>query len=214
MVASIRNKVNLGNPASSGISRKDFENYLFRVYFGSENDLVRACINRAYLDFNRTLHGLGKIENADVIKNKAVDLLKSQIHALKVLLVKPITTEVFDGWHKTTCEMLISHYKENGFHFFVGQAQKWVNMTMKYLFTFGDQRIMGYGKALPHCHAPFDNIVLQQLKKYGFPPLNCAWSRLDDYDEYIIRQKWIRETFGKCPLDIEFRLWLGKEVKT
>ena len=36
--------------------------------------------------------------------------------------------------------------------------------------------------------------------------------RLDDYDEYINRQKWIRETFGGGPLEIEFRLWLGEEI--
>lgn len=213
MVASSRGKGNLDNLNPPGITRKDFEEYLFRLYFGSDTDLIRACIIRAYLDFNRTLHGLWKIENAGAIKNKAIDLLKSQLHALKLLLAKPITSAQFDDWHKITCERLISHYKENGFHFFVGQAQKWVNMTLKYMFTFGDQRIPGYEKARPYCHAPIDNIVLQKLSKYGFPHLNCAWSRLDDFDEYINIQKWIRETFGEGPLDIEFRLWLGKEIE-
>jgi hypothetical protein len=214
MVASIRKKRNLDNSAPSGISRKDFEDYLSCLYFGSIADLLHACIDRAYLDFNRTLHGLGKIKNASVIKIKAVDLSKSQLQALKLLLAKPITSDVFDDWHKITCKMLISHYEENGFHFFVGQAQEWINMTLKYMFTFGEQRIPGYEKARPHCHAPIDNILLQKLKKYGFPPLNCAWSRLDDYEEYLNRQKWIRETFGEGPLDIEFRLWLGNDIET
>jgi hypothetical protein len=203
----------MDNPAPSNITRKDFENYLYRVYFGPDDDLVRACINRAYLDFNRTLIGVGKIENAGAIKNKTVDLLKRQLHVLSLLLAKPITTKVFDDWHRATCEMLISHYKNNGFHFFVGQAQKWINMTLKYIFTFGDQRIPGYENAIPICHAPIDNIVLLQLKMYGFPPLNCPWSQLDDYNEYLDQQKWIRETFDKCPLDIEFQLWLGKEIE-
>jgi hypothetical protein len=121
---------------------------------------------------------------------------------------------VFDDWHRNTCEMLISYYEQNGFHFFVGQAQKWVNTTLKYIFTFGEKRIPGYEKTIPYCHAPIDNILLEKLKKKGFPPLDRSWSRLDDYDEYIKRQNWIRETFRDGPLIIEFRLWLEKEIET
>ncbi len=214
MDATRRKNKYLGRPGPSNISRNDIENYLFRVYFGPGDDLVNACINRAYLDFNRTLYGIGKIESADDIKIKATDLLRSQLQELRLLVFKPITLDMFDEWHRKTCEMLISYYDQNGFHFFVGQAQKWVNMTLKYIFTFGETRIPGFEKTIPFCHAPIDNILLKNLQKKGFPSLEQAWSKFDDYDEYIKRQKWIREKFHNSPLIIEFRLWLEKEIET
>jgi hypothetical protein len=45
------------------------------------------------------------------------------------------------------------------------------------------------------CHAPIDNILLEKLKKYDFPALKCAWSRLDDYTEYLQWQNWLRQKF-------------------
>jgi hypothetical protein len=51
--------------AHSTPTRADYENYLVYLYFGSDQDLLKACINRAYRDFNRPLHGFGKFENAD-----------------------------------------------------------------------------------------------------------------------------------------------------
>lgn len=196
-----------------GITRKNWEEYLFRVYFGSEKNPRRACIDRAYLDFNRTLHGMGKIDGAVQIKTKSCELIECQLEELKTLLTTKITTEIFDSWHRKTCELLILHYQKYTFKFHVGQAQKWINMTMKYIFTYGEGRIPGYEEALPFSHAPIDNILLHELKKFGFPALEMSWSRLDDYDEYLIIQKWIKNKFKAGPLEVEFRLWLGRDIE-
>lgn len=200
-------------PTNSIISRADYENYLVYVYFGSKPDLLTACINRAYRDFNRTLHGFGNFKNASEIHSEAVSLLKDSLASLKSTCSSQISAEVFDNWHKITCERLISLFESHGHHLFVGQAQKWVNMTMKYIFTVGEQRISGFASVYSFCHVPFDNILLKQLEDYDFPALNGAWSRLDNYDEYLGRQKWIRQKFSLAPMDVEFQLWLGKKIE-
>jgi hypothetical protein len=95
----------------------------------------------------------------------------------------------------------------------VGQAQKWVNMTFKYIFTLGEQRLLGFQPFYSQCHIPLDKILIAQLTKYGFPTLKSAWSRIDDYNEYLGLQNWVRERFSLAPMDVEFYLWMGKEVE-
>ena len=201
------------NPQSK-LTRKDYEDYLVSLYFGTDQDLMTACIKRAYLDFNRTMHGYAKFDKTGQLHGEAVILLKESLNQLKSLSSNtPMTAEVFDDWHKTTCERLTSLFNEKGFHLFVGQAQKWVNMTLKYIFTVGEQRIEGFSFVYPNCHVPLDNILLDKLEKYGFPALKCAWSRLDDYDHYLQRQNWLRQRFSLAPMDVEFMLWLGQEIE-
>ncbi|MHB0988051.1 MAG: hypothetical protein ACYC3P_05205 [Bellilinea sp.] len=198
----------------SKLTRTDYENYLVYLYFGSDQDLLKVCINRAYRDFNRTMHGFGKFEKAGQLYDAAVILLKESLDSLKSLAsINSMTAEIFDNWHKTTCEKIISLFDEKGFHLFVGQAQKWVNMTLKYIFTIGEQRIEGFNFSYPFCHVPLDNVLLEQLERYDFPALNCAWSRLDNYDEYLQRQNWFRQKFTLAPMDVEFMLWLGQEIE-
>ncbi len=51
---------------------------------------------------------------------------------------------------------------------------------------------------------------MQRLKLYGFPVLGEVWSRIDDYS--LSYQIWIRDRFEFVPLDVEFLLWMGKEL--
>ena len=159
------------------------------------------------------MHGFGKFENSVQLYDKAVILLMESFESLKSLSTSPITAEVFDNWHKKTCEKITSLFDNQGFHLFIGQAQKWVNMTLKYIFTLGEQRVQGFKAVYSYCHVPLDRILLRRLKKYGFPELKSAWSRLDDYDEYLEKQNWLRQKFSLAPMDVEFLLWLGKEIE-
>jgi hypothetical protein len=61
--------------------------------------------------------------------------------------------------------------------------------------------------------ATIDNILLEKLEKYDFPALKCAWSRLDNYEEYLQMQNWLRQKFTLAPMDVEFMLWLGQEIE-
>ena len=60
------------NPQSK-LTRKDYEDYLVSLYFGTDQDLMTACIKRAYLDFNRTMHGL-LFANKNIMINSRIKL--------------------------------------------------------------------------------------------------------------------------------------------
>ena len=104
-------------------------------------------------------------------------------------------------------------YKKHGFSkFAVGQAQKWINMTFKYIYTMGSKRLPGYSKNYKYCHVPLDSAVLEQFRKFNCPNIKKNWSRINDYDEYLNFQIWIRESFkDSIPLSVEFRLWMDSD---
>ncbi len=177
------------------------ESFLIRAYFGPDPEFLRSCSSRAYRDFNRTLHGIPAGAREDGEK-----LLLDRLKKIKVT-ANP-TQPVFNRWHCTTCKELSKAFGQHGFpRLTVGQAQKWINMTLKYVYVIGEDRIPGYEHLYKFCHAPLDRILIDALSGKGFEPLGCAWSRLDDYGEYLERQRWIRATFEKPPLDVDFELW-------
>jgi hypothetical protein len=190
----------------------EYEGYLIRLIFGAkiENDPMQVCLSTAYLDFNRTLRGISKVQNRAKLHTDAVDFLAESFNELREKLKAPINHGGFDEWHKETCEGLVSVYGES-FTVYGGQAQKWVNMTLKYVYTLGEERIHGFQAAYQLCHAPLDKIVVSELLKHGLPALSTVWSQVS-YEEYFDRQKWIREKFSIVPLDVEFLLWLGKSI--
>jgi hypothetical protein len=136
---------------------------------------------------------------------------------LKGLPARNISSQSdFDEWHKEACERLQKLYHEDGFQdFFVGQAQKWLNMSLKYVFAMGDERVPGFASIYPYAHIPIDNIFLQRVAKIpgsGIPELTEAWSRLKDYQEYLEYQQACRNWFrDSAPLSAEFWLWMCSE---
>ena len=74
-------------------------------------------------------------------------------------------------------------------------------MTLKYVFTMGEERLPKFAAVYPFCHVSLDNILLQRLSPYGLTALPCAWSRVDDYECYLTCQRWIREAFSLLSLD-------------
>lgn len=206
-----RNKIRL--PKFSIPSREEHFDFLLRCYFGEGRDPLRLCIDRAYLDFNRTLHGIAKNNNGDGLRNAATACL---IKLLSGLSLKRIRTQSdFDKWHKSACDQLRQLYRSHGFtRFSIGQAQKWLNMALKYVFTFGQKRLPGFAKLYPFAHVPVDSVVLKCTRAHGGQPLSVPWSRLDDYATYLEFQKLFRQLFrGSVPLAAEFRLWLDDPTK-
>jgi hypothetical protein len=122
--------------------------------------------------------------------------------------MQPTTPEAFDTWHRTISIRLVARYREHGHEMFIGQAQKWINMSLKYIFTVGDERIPGFQAIYPFCHIPLDSILVRRFRPYGAPALPNRWSRIDDYEQYLKYQHWVRQRFTRLPLDIEFLLWM------
>ena len=85
-------------------------------------------------------------------------------------------------------------------------------MTLKYIFVMGDARVPGFQHLYNLCHVPLDNILMKALWEYGFEPLSCTWSGLNDYNIYLDRQRWVRSRFPLSPLDVEFKLWMEQPL--
>ncbi len=183
--------------------------YLLRLYFSGDADLLSSCIRRAYRDLNRTLHGFAEIPDGDDLRASASAVVRTFPTSLAETPRVKLNQLAFDDRHRASCMKLSSTYSAAGFaEFRVGQAQKWLNMALKYVFVFGEDRLPGYAKVFEFAHIPLDNIIFNQLRPYKVPRLTTRWSRLSSYDEYMGIQRWVRSTFpGSAPLAVEFALW-------
>jgi hypothetical protein len=187
------------NPRSM-ISPRAMEDFLIAIHFG-KNDLLTSCVRLAYRDLQRTVRGVSRYDKTGM-PNRVRDLVTGAKQAR--------TQAEFDQWHQAACQQLIEAFRNTGYqHFTVGHAQKWLNMTLKYMFVLGD-RIAGYEHLFRYCHVPIDQFVMSIAVPLGLPKLpgTGAWSTLNDYGVYMQRQRWFRERFSKPPLVLEFELWL------
>ncbi len=187
--------------------------YLLLLYSGTDPDRLSCCIRRAYRDLNRTLHGFAKVPRKDELRVRASVVVRA---FLTDLGGASLDQAAFDLRHQAACTELCAAYAAAKFaEFRVGQAQKWLNMALKYVFAFGEDRLPGYAGVFPLAHIPLDNIILGRLRAYGMPPLTTRWSRLAEYEVYMDIQRWLRSTFaGSAPLAVEFALWQNADVNT
>jgi hypothetical protein len=194
----------------SGFSPGNRECFLIQLYFGIGNDLLGLCIDRAYRDMSRTLHGISSHPHAPGLHRQSSQLLREGMVELRERN-PPITQEDFDAWHEQTCQRLQQRYRDGGYgKFSVGQAQKWVNMAFNYVFIMGEDPLPGYGHLFAHGHAPLDRIFLDRLVVHGLARMAVPWSRMESYQEYVAIQRWIRRQFdGRSALDVEFELFLN-----
>lgn len=199
-------------------TQTDQDHFLRRLYFGGadKGSDLKKCIAKAYRDVCRTIRGIATHPFAAEIRCSAENTLFDAIEALARNDVEIRDQLTFDTWHKDLCDQLKESYSSGGFAkddegmFTYGHAQKWINMTLKYVFVYGEAHLPGYNSLYAFCHVPIDTIIVKQLKRYGsdFPELTTAWSQITDYSAYSAFQKWIRETFvGSVPLAVEFALW-------
>lgn len=191
-------------------SREDYFDFLIRCYFGEGQDALQLCVRRAYLDLNRTLHGFAGHGTAGQLRDEAHQRVAQLVAALAH---ETPSQQRFDSWHRKACLVLRRHYRKGGFAAFShGQAQKWLNMTLKYIFAMGESRLSGYLPHYPFAHIPIDNVFVAAAKAIGGPNLPMPWSRLDNYTVYLRLQEQYRAMFAPAaPLAAEFKLWLGRE---
>lgn len=104
--------------------------------------------------------------------------------------------------------------------FTIGQAQKWLNMTLKYLWLLN---ILPDGLNEEYLHIPVDSYIIEAVgaKKdnyqYGLelvsPISKSSWSSWDNYDKYMDFQdevkKVIKEKYNSLtPLEWESLAWI------
>lgn len=189
---------------------KDIVDFLKTIYFGDYSDPIKAAGSRAYRDMNRTIRFHSVDEAGRKRLRKEVDSIFEE-EIKKVNLRDMKSQEEFDFWHYSVCTRIKNIYRKAGIQLTYGQVQKWLNMTIKYLYmleayTFED--IFGW------LHVPLDNYVFNIAgDELGVKRPKKAWSKWDDYrGEYFAYQKQLREKIGYEPLRWEFHYWL-KEIQ-
>jgi hypothetical protein len=197
--------------------------FLFQTYFGTRGDELDRFISRAYRDMNRTLRGIGKLADEDKarILNGAKSLVKAGITDLgkKTFPTDPMLgSREFDRWHTDLCHALKKYYATElqnfgKIRFTYGQAQKWVNMTMKYCWVCGGADVAGLNAWYSVAHVAVDEVILVAADKSGAVKIRpCGkWSAWDDQSAYQQFQETLRQTAGKkpqSPLELEYGWWL------
>jgi hypothetical protein len=196
--------------------------FLFQTYFGVKGDELDLFISRAYRDMNRTLHGIGKLNKKlkNEVFTKAKELVKQSFTTLRNKTAPDEVEKLragFDDWHSKSCSILKKHYakKLNSFsktRLTYGQAQKWLNMTLKYCWVCGGDEIKWLDPWFKAAHMPIDAIIIKAVKgekvKAALPPV--TWSKWNSESEYATFQNALRrhaDKEEKSPLELEFEWW-------
>lgn len=138
----------------------------------------------------------------------------------------------FDKWCGKTCgkikiaiKIKDCYNKVNGSKSIItyGNAQKWLNMALKYLWLLGALPIDIKEERL---HAPIDSYILQKLWNLKADGVTCSadtfyykgnsWSKISDYDDYFDLQKVIRvmaKQGGKTVIELENEAWIEMAIK-
>ncbi len=194
------------------LSDDDIKLFLMVCLFGSQykselndEEKIDLVINRAYRDFCRTI-------NKDKLKQNEYDL-KTAKDATKKIITNNIRTipsnkEAYDKWFFDLCSAITNI----GYSF--GQAQRWVNMTMKYLIVLDYEPI---DQAIIEClHAPIDTDIVQKVIDENHWSDYLPWSSYDVLSEKKYRelQEIIHtkaEQEGVSTIAWEFDAWNKKE---
>ena len=63
-------------------SQEGYFDFLIRCHFGEGQNPLRLCVERAYLDVNRTLHGFVQHKDAETLREKAHQFVATLVNAL------------------------------------------------------------------------------------------------------------------------------------
>lgn len=224
----------------------------FGIDFGGESeDIVDAAVKKAYTDatnqgaynaLKKKLVNGDEYKNDDEYKNASKAVLIAQIAKLKN------KNPPYSAWHKETCNNLCDRFKNVIYKdkdqdkdvraFTYGNAQKWVNMTMKYLYILyeifkeykKDCAFVDDNKWIEHYYkefqVPVDSYIIEAVwnqnavdvpiaTKHNFRDEEYkdsrakAWSKWDE-DEYDKFRDSVSTAFGKeeTSLEWEHKAWI------
>lgn len=161
--------------------------FLICCYFGQSKDLINAAIDRAYVDMAaHTMKDLPNYVEKWEYRYNASMIIKNR-------LIKYPDGKTYKDWHEEVVIEIIRVYPKSKLKY--GQAQKWLNMTVKYLYTLStlvgieDNRLISVKSFLSQTSAndyypPVDSYVLAGAGIKG-----VTWSTLnkDRYDACVER---------------------------
>lgn len=203
--------------------KKEYKDYFDYV--------ARKCAYRAYLDLNITLKVNKKISEEDR-KSIVLAICDKLVGDIKILLFNKNDSEDYDKSHKQLCLKIKNHINtesalldlsNNEFH--DGQAQKWLNMTLKYMWLLG---FLEDEIETQFLHVPVDNYIIKAVwefddiklplieeklrkdksrGKYSTEKYRC-WSNWE-YDEYGEFQDSLKKHLkSKNRIDWEHYAWM------
>lgn len=166
---------------------KDILDFLKAIYFGDFTNPINAASSRAYRDMNRTIRFNGLPDAIRLaLREKVKDVFEVEIQNLTSN--KITSQDEFDTWHRNVSDMIKNLYFVEGVNLTYGHTQKWINMTIKYLYMLGADSFDGVFEFL---HIPLDNYVFDIARdSLGIKRPKVAWSSWDDYENniYAIRR--------------------------
>ena len=174
--------------------------FLKMLYFGVTDNPFEAASRSAYTDMCRTIRFHGK--NGEDLRKSVDVFLEERLPELIAI----DNSEKFTQWHYSICKQIVEQYEAAGIEFYIGQAQKWVNMTLKYLYVLVPDVVEPFYRFL---HITLDNYIMDIAKKqYGVSSLTTAWSRISDYQDYLDYEQKLMEVIDEVPLNWEFKKWV------
>lgn len=190
---------------------EDVIKFLLTICFGDYNDKFKAAGNKAYLDMNRTIRFNNQTSSErDRLRSAVVALLENEVTALKNIYFSE--QKEFDDWHFHLCDTIRTMYLKKKINFTFGQSQKWLNMTLKYLWILGNEEVHNCSQYL---HVPIDGYIIKvAYKKFGFKGFDSPWSKWDDYEkQYLAYQKELREhILPEEPFRWELKYWVEEAI--
>ncbi|MBK8674524.1 MAG: hypothetical protein IPN93_16540 [Bacteroidetes bacterium] len=172
------------------------QQFLFRSYFGNIEDKTNAAINRAY---RKAI----MISECNIFESKfrknanGENILFAFLQEIKLSQIN--SYENFDAIHKKYCEK-ITEISE--LYLTIGQAQLWLNMTLKHLIILEDDIIIKYKK---YFHIPVDDIIQDEIEReFGIKGNFNGWFNIREYSPYLQYQNDIRNMLQNTfPIDME-----------
>ena len=191
------------------------EGYRKKQYAATPVMSIDELVNLAYLDVNRTIWGI-EAEQGRLFKQAVVSLIRD------LLTEPPKTQQDFDLLHHRCCQQCLEASSAGAAHIHYGQAQKLLNMSLKYLynefaayypnlnpFRFPDNNVEYF------FHLPIDSQIRSHLvtRCHFTDPTSLPWSKWT-CSNYISFQSQLRARINNDykPLEIDYLLWNTKGV--
>lgn len=156
-----------------------------------------GAARKAYADMaRRTLRIKENSKERIALKKSATEILRQAVEDLKN------DSSDFPKWHEKSCNALIACY---GGQLSYGQAQKWLNMLLKYLYVYdvnGYETLFSSREGIAALDMPVDSKVIEALhRKYNVKRPTAGWS-VWDRNTYRAYQAAARSALHNAP-DIE-----------
>jgi hypothetical protein len=168
------------------------------VHVTKAKNIYKCAVDQAWLDVCRNVK-VNDYTRKKINRGKEIiaDMLQEYFNS------KPRKLEAFDKWY----DSILSNSTTNT-ALTVGQAQKIINMSFKYIFCCEDIRDtkMAY---FSWCHMPLDNVILNNLGMRGL-----VWNSITDRDLYTMIVEYSRNKYDNCNLLLkDFEIWKPNNKK-